>query len=166
MVLKVRSADTYTSARSGEGMLLHLLYAFMTWTWKIYLYLKPLYVVATKYSWIHFISEKHKPAQPFKLLSLKNSPLVQLYISASDSKGLKTFLEANLQKTCQVCRRIRNVVSSTTKQLSFQCRFQCKEKVKISWIQVRRARGCCSVVTLFCAKKSLTETDRCAGAFS
>jgi len=125
---EVRSADIYTSARSGEGVLLRLLYAFMTWTWKIYLYFIPLYAVATKYSWIHFISEKHKPAQTFKLLSLKNSPLVQLHTSASDSKVLKTFLEANLQKTCHVCRPIRNVVSSTTKRRLFNADFSGRKR--------------------------------------
>jgi hypothetical protein len=63
---------------------------------KIYLYLIPSYVVASKYSWIHFISEKYKTLQPFKLRSLKNSPLVQLYTSESESEDLKTFLETNL----------------------------------------------------------------------
>ena len=48
--------------------------------------------------------------------------------------------------------------------MSFQCRYQWREKVKISWSQVRREWGCCSVVTLFFAKKFLTATNRCAGA--
>jgi len=52
-------------------------------------------------------------------------------------------------------------VRCITKAWSLQYSFQCREQVNIGWSQVRES---CSVVTLFFAKKSLTETDRCAGA--
>jgi len=45
-------------------------------------------VVASKCSRNHFISEKYKTVQSFKLQFLQNSPLVQIYISASDCKGI------------------------------------------------------------------------------
>jgi hypothetical protein len=47
-----------------------------------------LYVVASKRSLIHFISEKYKTVPSFKLLFLQNSPLLQLYTSANDCKGV------------------------------------------------------------------------------
>jgi hypothetical protein len=46
-------------------------------------------VVASKYSQNHFISEKYKTVQLFKLQFLQNNPLVQLDTSASDSKGVE-----------------------------------------------------------------------------
>ena len=40
------------------------------------------------YSKNHFISEKYKTIQSFKLSFLENSPSVQLYTSANDYKGV------------------------------------------------------------------------------
>jgi len=37
----------------------------------------------------HFISEKYKTVQSLKLHFLQMSPLVQLYVSASDCKGVR-----------------------------------------------------------------------------
>jgi len=45
------------------------------------------YEVASKCSQNHFISEKFKTVQSFKLHFLQNSPLAQLYTSASNCKG-------------------------------------------------------------------------------
>jgi outer membrane lipoprotein SlyB len=45
-------------------------------------------VVASKCSRNNFISEKYKTVQLFKLHFLQNIPRVQLYISASGSKGV------------------------------------------------------------------------------
>jgi hypothetical protein len=45
-----------------------------------------LYVVASKCSRNHFISEKYKILQLFTLPFLQNSPIVQLYNSASHCK--------------------------------------------------------------------------------
>ena len=50
-----------------------------------------VYVLASKYSWNHFISEKYKRVQLFKLHFL-----APLYTSASDCKVTRTFLEAIL----------------------------------------------------------------------
>jgi hypothetical protein len=46
------------------------------------------YAVASKCSQYHPIPEKYTPAQSLKLYFLKNSPLVKLYTSASDCKGV------------------------------------------------------------------------------
>jgi hypothetical protein len=45
-----------------------------------------LHAVDSKYSWNHFISEKYKTLQQFKLHFLQNSPLVQLYTFLSGCK--------------------------------------------------------------------------------
>jgi len=45
------------------------------------------YMVATEYSQNLSVCEKYKTVQSFKLNFLQNSPLVQLYISASDCKS-------------------------------------------------------------------------------
>jgi hypothetical protein len=42
----------------------------------------------SKCSQNHFISEKYKTVQSFKLLILQNSPLVQIYISARNFQGV------------------------------------------------------------------------------
>jgi len=42
----------------------------------------------SKYSQNHFISEKYKTVQSFKLHILQNSPLLQLYISARNCHGV------------------------------------------------------------------------------
>jgi len=44
-------------------------------------------VVASKYSRKHFISEKYKTAQPFKLYFLQNGARVQLCTAASECTG-------------------------------------------------------------------------------
>jgi len=60
-------------------------------------------MVASKCSWNHFISEKYKTVESFKLHFLQNSPLVQLYIAASDCrKVLEAFLGAISQKPFQL----------------------------------------------------------------
>jgi hypothetical protein len=41
-----------------------------------------------KRSWRHFICEKYKTIQLFKLHFLQNRPLVQLHTSSSDCKGV------------------------------------------------------------------------------
>ena len=43
-----------------------------------------IYVAASKYSRNHFISEKHKTVQSYKLHVLQNSLTVKIYTSASD----------------------------------------------------------------------------------
>jgi hypothetical protein len=48
----------------------------------------PLYVVASKCSRDHFVSETHKTLQSFKLYFLHNIPSVTLYASASDCKNV------------------------------------------------------------------------------
>ena len=47
------------------------------------------YAVASKRSQNHFVSEKYKTVQSFKLHFLQNSPLVQLYSSDINFKGVE-----------------------------------------------------------------------------
>jgi hypothetical protein len=76
----------------------------------------------------------------------------------------ETFLEAILRKAFELFGRILNDVSSMTIAPSFHCSLQSRKQVRITCRQVRTV--CSSVVTLFFTKKSLTKTDRCAGALS
>jgi hypothetical protein len=62
--------------------------------WQKLLHTCATYAVATHCSRNHFISEKYKTVQSFKLLFLQNSPLLQIYTSTSDCKCVETFLEA------------------------------------------------------------------------
>ena len=57
------------------------------------------YVVTSKCSRNHFISEKYKTVQPFKLHFLQNGPLLQLYTSVSDCKGVVKILGSQFVKT-------------------------------------------------------------------
>ena len=77
-----------------------------------------LYVVAYKCSRIHVTSEKHKTLQSLTLHFFPNSPLVQLYTSASDCKAVETLLEAILRNPFQLFRSILNDARSITKALS------------------------------------------------
>jgi hypothetical protein len=80
---------------------------------------------------------------------------------------LETFLEAVLWKTFQLFRRIPNYVSRPiTKAPSIQCCCQSREQANVSWTRSGWCEGCSIVVTLLFAEKSLTKSDRCAGAMS
>ena len=91
-------------------------------------------------------------------------------ISPSDSEHLgdkaSTFDQFLWNLFCQSERRL--YIDGVFKSLkAFQCRFHSREQAKIGWSQVRRVRGNApGVVTLFFSKKTLTKTDRCAGALS
>jgi hypothetical protein len=109
--------------------------------------------------------KKYKTVQSFKVHFLQNSPLMQLYASTSDCKCVGNIPGSYFVNTFQLFRRILDV-RSITLALSLQCWFRSREQVKISRSQFRTVWGCSSVVTLFFAKKSMTKTYRCAGAFS
>ena len=72
-------------------------------------------------------------------------------------KVLETFLEATAWKSFQLLRRI-STDDSSIRAMSLQCWFQSRDQVTNSW---SHARGSTAVVTLFFAKKSLTNTDLC-----
>ena len=57
---------------------------------KVHLLMSELYVhvVASECYRIHFISEKYKTVQLFMLHFLQNSPVMQLYTTASECKGV------------------------------------------------------------------------------
>jgi len=88
-------------------------------------------VVASKRSRNHFISEKYKTRQLFKLRFLQNSPNVQLYTSASDGKrvGNVPFCESLFSSS--VAFYIMAVASPKCR--SPQCWIQSREKVNICW---------------------------------
>ena len=112
----------------------------------------------------YFISEKYNRVQSFKLHFLQNTSLVQIYSSASDCESVGNIPGNHiLKKTFQLFRRILYYGSSITIAPSPQCWIQSREQVNICWSHVR---GCSKVVTLFFVNKSVTKTDRCAGALS
>jgi hypothetical protein len=78
----------------------------------------------------------------------------------------ETLMEAILYKPFQLFRRILNNCSNITKAMSLQCCFQSREQEKSPGPMPVEYGGCSTIVTLFCAKKSLTKTDRCVGALS
>jgi len=52
------------------------------------------YVAASEYFWNHFVLEKYKTEQSFKLHFLQNSPLVQLCTSTSSYNGVGNISES------------------------------------------------------------------------
>jgi len=71
--------------------------------------------------------------QSFKLHFLQNSPLYKYTFLPVGVKVLGTFVEAILWKPFQLVHSILSDVSSITKAPSFQCWFQSREQIKISW---------------------------------
>jgi len=57
------------------------------WDYCVTLYANLIYMVASKYSRKHFISEKYKTAQSFMLYFLQNGAHVQLCTSTSECTG-------------------------------------------------------------------------------
>jgi len=80
---------------------------------------------------------------------LSYSSLCKYTLLPATVKVLETFLNTILWKPFQLFCHILNGVSSITKVLSHQCRFQSWEQVKISRSQVRRVwvmLQCCNIV--------------------
>ena len=69
----------------------------------------------------HFICDKYKIVQSFKLHLLQNSPLVQLYISASDYEGVGNIPGSNFMKALSVHPSQLSYVSRITKGPSLHC---------------------------------------------
>ena len=89
-------------------------------------------------------------------------PLWNYTVLSPATKVLKTFVVAILWVFSALPSR--SWWCNMTKVPSLHCWSQSREQVKNSWSQSGEYGGCSSVVTLFFAKKSLTKTDRCAGA--
>ena len=106
----------------------------------------------------HFISVKNKPLQLFKLHFLHTC-------LPATVKVLEIFLEAILWSLFSSSVAFLYDAIGITKAPSFECWFQSTEQVTFSWTQ-GRSGGYSNVFTLFFVKKSLTITDRCAGALS
>ena len=123
-------------------------------------------MVASKCYLNHFISEKYKTLHPFKVHFLQNSSQVDCTLLPATVKGLETVLEAILWKPLQLFCHILNDVNSITKELSLKFWFQQRKQAKVNWTRSGEYVGCSKILILFFAKKSLTETDRCAGALS
>ena len=92
-------------------------------------------VLASKCSRNHFISEKYKTVQLYKLHFIQNIPLCNYTFLPATVKVWETFLETISWKPFRLFRRICNGVSSITKVPSLHCCFQSREQVKISWSQ-------------------------------
>ena len=106
-------------------------------------------MVASKCSRNHFMYEREKTMKSLKLHFLQNSPLVQVWISSSDCKGVENIPGSHLWKPFQLFRRIPNDDSRITKVPSLQWWFQSWEQVKISCRQASRVWGmfhCCYIV--------------------
>jgi hypothetical protein len=125
------------------------------------------HVVASKYFWNQFISEKYKTPQSFKLHFLqKKIPLRNYTLLPVTAKLLDTFLEAIFWKPFHLFRPILNFVDSITKAPYLQCWFQSREQAKISCSQFKRVWGMLQCCHILLAKKSVTTVDRWAGALS
>ena len=93
-------------------------------------------------------------------------PLCKYTILPATVKVVGTFLKAILWKTFQLVRRILSGASIITKASSLQCWFQSRKRKKSAGVWSGDYGGCSNVVIFFIAKKSLTNTERCAGALS
>ena len=112
-----------------------------------------IYVVASKSSRNHFIYEKYKMVESFKLHFHQNTSVVQLYLPTT-VKMLQRFLEAILWNPFQLVRRILNDVTSITKAPSVHLWFQLREQVKISWSQLNH----CAFMTIFLLEWEMFQT--------
>ena len=123
----------------------------LTFLYNIFATLLVPYVLSLKCSRNHFFPplRNTKKIQSLKLHFLQNSPLVQLYSSVSDCKGVRNIPGSHFVKPFQLFRRILNYVSSTTKVPSLQCWFESRKQVKFNYSHVRRVWWmfqCCHIV--------------------
>ena len=84
----------------------------------------------------HFIYDKCKTVQSFKLYLLLNSHLVRICTFANDWNVLETLREVILWNLFQFFHCILNDVINITKAPSLQCWFQWTDREKSSWSQV------------------------------
>jgi len=125
-----------------------------------------IYLVASKCSRNHFLSEKYKTLQSVKLHPFKIIPLCNYTLQPKTVKVLEPFVEAILWNPFPLFQRILNDVSRITKATSLRCWFNSREQVKAGGDVSGESGGCSNVVTFFFSKKSLTKTGRWAGALS
>ena len=123
-------------------------------------------MVASKCSQNHFISEKNKTVQSFKLLFLQLCPHVQQYTSAGNCNYVgdipgSHFIESLFSSS--VALSIMSVASQ--KRHPFNADFSRGNRYKAG-PRSEEYGGCSSFVTLFFAKKYLNKTNQCAGALS
>jgi len=125
------------------------------------------YVVTSKCCQNHFISEKYRIVQSFKLRYLQNISLVQLYNFASDCWFVGNIPGSHFVQAFSVLPSYFYDVSNITKASFFQCSFHSREHIKFRWSQVSRVRGMLQYChNFFFPAKSLTKTNRCTGALS
>ena len=126
-----------------------------------------IYVVASKCSQNHFISENYKTVQSFKLHCLQNSPLLQQYTFASECKGAGNIPGSHFVKAFAALllhsQRCRQHHTSTIASMLISVEGRDKIELQSGQESMGHAPG---TVTLFFAKKFLTKTDWCAGALS
>jgi hypothetical protein len=90
---------------------------------------------------------------------------VQLYIAASGSEVLETFLEAIFESLFSSSVPFLMASFASQKCIS-SVLFSLKETGKYQLEPVRTVWGMLQFCHFFFAEESLTRTDRCAGAFS
>jgi hypothetical protein len=124
------------------------------------------YVEVSKCSLNHFLfpSEEYNRVQSLSYISFKVFLLCNYTLFLATVKVFETFLVAILWQPFQLFGSILNDVSSITKGPISSVDFCRKNRQKWAGASSEGYGGCSSVVTLFFAKKSLTKTDRCAGA--
>jgi ribosomal protein L33 len=123
-------------------------------------------VVASTCSQNHFISEKNKAVQSYKLLFLQICPRVRQYTSAGNCKCVGDVPGSHIIESLfsfSVALSIMSVASQ--KRHPFNAVFSQGNKYKAG-SRSGEYGGCSSVVTLFFAKKYLTKTNQSAGALS
>jgi len=125
-----------------------------------------MHVVASKCSQNHFISEKNKTVQSFKLLFLQICPHVQQYTSACNCKCVGDILGSHfIESLFSFSVALSNMSVASQKHHPFNADFSQGNKYKAG-PRSGEYGGCTSVVTLFFAKKCLTKTNQGAGALS
>jgi len=98
------------------------------------------YVVTSKCCRNHFISEKYKTVQWFKLRCLQNISLVQLYNFVSDCWFVGNIPGSHFVQAFSALPSHFDDVSSITKAPFLQRSFNSREHIKIRWSQGTRVR--------------------------
>jgi hypothetical protein len=139
---------------------LFILCSHSRWTqnfnfWHKLLHTCAAYVVAVKCSRNHFISEKYKTVQSFKLRFLQNSPFLQLYTSASECKDVgnvfwKPFYKILFSSTFAFWM-MTLVLKIGVLWLRIPCKWTGKKKTAAT--RLGEHEKCSSVVTLLFARK-------------
>jgi hypothetical protein len=112
----------------------------------------------------HFISEKYKTVQSFKLPFLQNGSFMQLHTSASDCKvggNIPGSFFAKAFFSSSVAFLMMSLASQKLRTLNAD--FNEGNRYKSAGAKLGEYGGCSNVVTLFFVRNSLTKIDQYAG---